>query len=318
MSALAEKRLAIVGPAGAALPWVEASLEFPELVVGAVVGSEPVPSAGAPRFARVWDMLESGWVPELAIVCTPPGERAEPAEPLLRASVDLLLDPPLASTPYEADHISSLAERFGRVALAASPYRTLPAVAEAHARIARGEIGRLCHLDVVLCGKQAAGSGWRGDPELGGGGVWMEYGPHALDVVESLAGPVRRIRMLSSESRQRAEVEDEVRVEAEHDAGLISSIRTSWNEHAAGPVARCTGDRGELLIGRAQTLLRDETGVEQVITAGCGERDGFRHALARFLRAVRCPELVPDSGAQTVAWLHAAYRSLRDARWELC
>ena len=317
MSALAEKRLAIVGPAEAALPWVDAILGFPELVLGAVVGSEPVPPAGAPRFARVSDLLESGRVPELAIVCTPPGERAEPAEPLLRASVDLLLDPPLASTPYEADRISSLAERCGRVLLAASPYRALPAVAESHARIARGEIGRLCQVEVVLCGKQAARSGWRGDPELAGGGVWMEYGPHALDLVESLAGPVRRIRMLCSESRQGAEVEDEVRVETEHDAGLIGSIRTSWNEHAAGPVARCAGDRDELVIGRAQTLLRAETDVERVISAGCEEQDGFRHALARFLRAVRCPERVPESGAQTVAWLHAAYRSLRDGRWEL-
>ena len=318
MSAVVQRSIALLGLGAAARSYLDALPEFPELVVQAVVEPRQV---GAPPGARVFtslaDLMRRGPVPDLAIVCTPPALHVELAEPLLRASVDVIVESPLATTPDDADRLSALAERVGRIALTAGPRSALPCIETARQRIAEGAIGRLCHLEVVLGAKRAAGRGWRADPEMAGGGVWMEYGSQALDLLERLAGPVRRIRMTRAESRQGSEVEDEVRVETEHEAGLIGAIRASWNEQPQRPTARCVGERGELVIGQAQTLLRDESGRETVIGSGCDERESARAVLAGFLRALRRPERFVDHGAENVAWIHAAYRGQRDGRWEL-
>jgi len=322
MSAVAEKSLALVGHGAAAREWLEAAAELPELRLAA--GVEPdsarraaLEARGVRAFASVAELVRALGAPDVAILCTPPALRLETAEPLLRAGTDLLIEPPLATVPDDADRIAELAERLDRVAMTVGRFRGEPALARAAERIARGAIGRLCALEVALAQKRDVGADWRGDPALSGGGAWLELGGDALDIAERVAGPVRRLRMLESAATQRAEVEDEARVEADHGDGLLSTLRLSWNEAPSRPIARCIGDRGELSIGWARTTLAREDGTREILPGVRDVHSAHLGVLTDFLRERRSRERSVDNGAQALAWLHAGYRSATSRRFEL-
>lgn len=319
MPAVLDKALALVGAGRAGRDWLEVLPEFPELSLAAVVDPDPERARGvrARGFGSVMAMLDAGLVPRVALLCTPPSLHLDLIEPLLRAGVDVLVEPPLATTPADADRIAEIAERSDRCAMTATRLRTAAAVAAARSRIAGGAIGRLCAVEISLGVKRDAREGWRGDPALSGGGAWMELGPDALDAIEAFAGPVRRIRVLESASLQRADVEDEVRVETEHDGGVLGILRVSWNDQSARPIARCIGDRGEIALGRAQTVLRGEDGCEEILAGAIDSSTALATVLNDFLRECRGRERRVDSGAQTLAWIHAGYRSVATRRWEL-
>ena len=319
MPAVLDKTLALVGAGRAGRDWLEILPEFPEITLAAAVDpdAERLRGVRARGFASVAAMLDAGLVPRVAILCTPPSLHLDLIEPMLRAGVDVLVEPPLATTPADADRIAELAERSDRCATTATRLRTASAVAAARTRISGGAIGRLCAVEISLGVKRDAREGWRGDPALSGGGAWMELGPDALDAVEAFAGPVRRIRVLESASLQRADVEDEVRVETEHDGGVLGILRVSWNDQASRPIARCVGDRGEITLGRAQTVLRSEDGGEEILAGALDSSTALATVLNDFLRECRGRERRVDSGAQTLAWIHAGYRSVATRRWEL-
>jgi len=322
MSAVSEKSFAIVGLGAAARDWLECAAELPELQLAAGVDPDPARRAeltvgGVRAFASVDELLAVAGAPHVAILCTPPALRLELAEPLLRAGVDLLIEPPLATVPDDADRIAELAERSDRLAMTIGRFRDDRGLRDAAARVSAGAVGRLAAVEVALSAKRDARAGWRGDPALSGGGVWLELGGDALEIVEALAGPVQRLRMLESARVQGGEVEDEVRIETEHAGGVVGLVRLSWNEHLQRPLARCIGDRGELALGWAQSRLSREDGEREVI-AGPRDPSAMRlEVLRHFLAERRSRERRIDPGAQSLAWLHAAYRSFSTRRFEI-
>jgi predicted dehydrogenase len=320
MSAVAEKKLAIVGLGAASRPYLEALEVFPELrLVAAIEPDARRRRAHAGRGTRIFesvaDLLRYRAVPDLAIVCSPSATHTETSVALLRAGSDLLVESPLATTPHDADCIESAAERLGRVLVTAAPFRSSLAVVEARNAIAAGRIGRLQGIQATLASKRDAGDGWRADPSLSGGGVWMELGPAALDVAEALAGSTERIRMIVCAQRQGAGIEDEVVVETHHTDDVIARMHLNWNRETTVPIARCIGDRGEILIGWTQTVLRTSE-TSEAISVGHDETALCQAIIADALRRRLDSDPPIDHGAQAVAWIHAAYRSLRDRSWQ--
>lgn len=317
--AVREKRVVIVGLGRAARGWVELLPALPELQPCGIVEPETSRALGAralavPVFPDLTTLLESDARPELALVCTPPASHLEIAERLLAAGIDLLLEPPLATTPEEAARIGATALRRGRSAATVARFRAARAVAEARRAIEAGRIGRLVGVEVALGEKRDPDASWRGDPSISGGGVWMQRGTDALDLLETLAGPLEAIRMTEECRQHGADVEDAARLETLHAAGVVAQIELSWNGASAAPLARCIGSQAELLVGTAQTAILHGEGDERVAD-GYDESQALGNALGAFLLE-RARGAAADRGARSVAWIHAAYRSLRSGRFE--
>jgi predicted dehydrogenase len=320
MSAVAQKDVAVLGLGEAAVPYLDALESFPELRLIAVVDPDEQPDrASFPdhtfAFRSVEQMLHNRRVPDVAVICAPPATRADLAIPLLLAGVDLLVESPLATMPEDADWIDATAERLGRVLVTAAPFRASLAVLEAKVAIAAGRIGKLLGVEAVLSAKRDARNGWRADPMLSGGGVWMDLGPSALDVVEALIGPLERIRMLECRQEQAGGVEDEAVVETSHGRRGSARILLSWNKKLVEPIARCIGESGEILIGWSQAVLRS-CGHDEVLSSGHDQATACRALLTGVLKRRLEPQPTPDHGALAVSWIHAAYRSLRDKAWQ--
>jgi predicted dehydrogenase len=317
MSARVEKRFAVIGSLHAARFFLDVLPEFPELVLDAVVSPEAPEPGSAPRlrhFQSLDDLIRYRALPDVALLCTPPGDHLEAGRSLLRVGADLVVIPPLATRFEDAEELLEFAERAGRELTTAIPSRLSPALLGARVELDSGHIGSLHYVGVSLSEKRDLRASWRCDPERAGGGVWMQLGPQALDIVELLCGPIEQIRMLESHSKQGASVEDEVRVECDHGGGRHSRIALSWNEQWTDPIAHCVGGDAELLVGKSQTVLRRD-GRDRGCGPGYDPRDACRALLAEHLRR-RCSLEPPiDTGPQTVAWLESAYHTLRSRQW---
>ena len=317
MSARVEKKFAVIGSMHAARFFLDVLPEFPELLLDAVVSPEaPAPGDGPPvrHFESLDDLIRYRALPDVALLCNPPGDHLEAGTALLRVGTDLLVLPPLATRFEDAEQLLEFAERAGRELTTAIPSRLSPALLGARIELDSGRIGSLHYVGVSLSEKRDPRASWRSDPERSGGGVWMQLGPQALDIVELLCGPVVRIRMLEMHSKQGGGVEDEVRVECDHGAGLHSRIALSWNEQWTDPIAHCVADGVELLVGTNQTVVRRD-GRDRVCGPGYDPRDACRALVSEHLRR-RCSLEPPiDTGPETVAWLESAYHTLRSERW---
>lgn len=319
MTATVEKRIALVGASIAATEYLEVARDFPELSVESLVEEDAERAAhsafsGLRHFSCVDDLLRYRAVPDVAVVCTPPGDHFEDCAPLLISGADLIVHTPLATDVVEAERLLELAERAGRELTTATPYRMCPAVAAGAELLKVGRIGAIRYLEIILSEKRDPAASWRGDPARSGGGVWMQLGPHSLDLAEELAGPVRKIRMPELQGRENAAVEDEVLVETDHGDGLVARHRLSWREERPEPLVRVVGDRGELEIGQTQTMLKGD-GPPEPVGPGSDPRTALSALVVEHLRR-RCSLHPPiDSGAETVGWIETAYRSVRDQRW---
>ncbi len=170
-------------------------------------------------------------------------------------------------------------------------------------------------MEVELARDVDARNGWWGDSALSGGGAWMDLGLYGLDLVEALAGPVDRLRLVEVKREQETAVEDEVAVDAIHPHRVRSRLRLSWNGKSQAPLAHCVGTDGDLLVGRDQTILRNEAG-ERALSGGYDERTALRCSVGAFLYA-RTRHVVDDSSALAVSWLRAGYRSITSGRFEI-
>jgi predicted dehydrogenase len=302
MTALRQKRVAIIGSEESATAYRDVLSSFPELML------DP---AGA-----VEELLEGTVLADLALLCTAPARHLHEIDPLLRAGVDVLVKAPLALTQSEAIGIIERAERLARTVVTAAPLRVFDAVQKAGKLIEAGRIGRLTSIEITLSKKSASRPRGHRDSRVPVAGAWMDSGPDSLDLVEILAGPVERIRMLESKRRQGGSVEDEVLVDTEHGWGAVSRIRVSWNHEIPAPLARCRGECGEILIGWPQSLLctADE---KQAFAGAYDRREISRAVLEGFLGERMRPEPREDHGDQTLSWIEAGYRSLQNGRWEI-
>jgi len=206
MSALVEKTVAIVGLGRPAEHYLAALEDLYDTTLSAVVDPEAptrgrIHSPGLRAFRSVEELLEARAVPDLAVLCTPAPGRALHALDLLRSGADLLIAAPLALHEFEAELIAESAERLGRALLTAGPFRCCPVLAGVRELLDSGRVGTPRRIECALPPKEFARRG----PLLGENGSWLDLGVHALDLLESLAGPLDRIRIelrtSASESR---------------------------------------------------------------------------------------------------------------------
>ena len=135
---------------------------------------------------------------QFVVVVTPNHVHYEPAAMALDRGYDVVIDKPMTFSLEEAKSLQEKVESNGRVLALTHVYSGYPAVKEAKARIARGDIGTVRRVFVeysqgwlaqrieLLGGNNA---GWRTDPKMSGkGGCVGDIGTHAWHLSEYITG----------------------------------------------------------------------------------------------------------------------------------
>lgn len=129
---------------------------------------------------------------DIVYIATPPSSHHSLALQVAAAQKPCLIEKPFACTAWEALHI---VEAFGRVPVYVCHYRrSQHRWRVVKALLEDGHLGDLTAARIVYAGTPPAADGWRQDPAVAGGGLLMDLGPHQLDLLVFLLGPLSRLQ----------------------------------------------------------------------------------------------------------------------------
>ncbi len=325
MSAVPVLRLGLVGAGAIAHTHVQALAGCAEVRVVAVADTRfeaartVADQAGCLAFADLNTMLASVEL-DAALVCIPPVAHADVVCQLLAAGLHVLCEKPWAVNLVEARRMLAAAHDWGRVLTMASKFRFVADVVRARDVIDSGLLGPIILYENVFTASLEMRNRWNSDRRISGGGVLIDNGPHAADLMRYLLGPVAEVVASVAPQVQGLDVEETVQVLARNTAGVLARVELSWS--MAQPVdyfVRVHGRDGMLSIGWKGSSYRLFGGGDAVsLGSGYDKVAAFRAQLVNFARAIAGVEplhVTADDALASVAVIDAAYDSILHRRW---
>ena len=169
-------------------------------------------------------------------------------------------------------------------------------------------------------GCACSGGGADGTPDVSGGGVLMDNGPHSVDIARCLLGPIERVHALAAPPIQDLGVEDTARLHFLTRAGAFGSVDLSWSVDKAGEdYVKVYGTGGTLLLGWQSSRSR-KTGDSEWTRFGSGyqKATAFADLISNFVGVIlgtASPRIEMEDALASVEVIEAAYRSLAQDTW---
>ena len=202
---------------------------------------------GAPAwYDSVEDLLKDPEV-DVVHVATPVYLHREFVVGAARAGKHVLCEKPMALNAREAEEMVRACREAGVVLMVAFVLRFHPGlrvVRDLLGRIGRPVLGR---VQLLKLAPREHGS-WRLDPELSGGGVLMDIGSHALDLLFLLFGDVKAIWADLGNRAFDWPVEDTARVGLRFMGGCLGEAFLSFGVPRMGRFLEVYGTEGSLFV----------------------------------------------------------------------
>jgi predicted dehydrogenase len=263
--------------------------------------------------------LLHGAAPELVVVATPPVRHAQHVVACLERGTHVLCEKPYAVSGDEVAAIAATRRDAGAVlAPMASKYRYDRAVRRARSLVDEGAIGTLRSLRIRFAQDVDMSSRWNARPEISGGGVLMDNGPHAFDLAHLFLGPLASISARRGEGAGALAVEDSVHLSAVAARGGTFEAYLSWSDATHAPYfLELSGSAGTLEVGwNDSRLTRDDTADSVSVGEGFDGPGAIRAQLDDVLRAIETgtrPQGTFDDAMANVMAIAAAYRAMEAA-----
>ncbi len=253
----------IVGTGLSATMHVQALAQVPGVRVVAVAGTSQekadafalqhrIPGA----FARFEDLLATPGLQAIHL-CTPPFAREEYAKTAAGAGIHVLIEKPMARNVAEADRIIAACESAGVVLGALFQFRFTPLPRQIKRDLDGGRLGRIfladCYAKWWREPAYYASSAWRGRRDLEGGAVLINQAIHSIDLLQWLAGPVRRIAGRVKTAVHLIEMEDVATATLEFASGALGTLVASTATYPGySERIELHGDGGSLILNQGQ------------------------------------------------------------------
>jgi len=181
--------------------------------------------------------------------------------------------------------------------------------------LATGSLGRILTFRVMFGGQLNMAGTWYVRPELSGGGVIMDNGPHAIDLIRHLLGEIGEITAEATDSQSYG-VEDTGKLIVRLENGTVGTVDLSW--------AMAVPSRAYLeIFGEHGALLADLEGVTYKYKAWkdwkrlsnrSGTEEAFARQIGHFLDAIgrqRNPVVTSEDGLKVQVLIDAVYETMR-------
>lgn len=250
---------------------------------------------------------------EGASICTVPATHREIALDCLRAGVHVLCEKPLAVSLSEAQEIVAEAAKANRLVLTAFKFRFHDEVRQAKALLEKHALGRILSFRVMFGGALDVEGSWHTRRALSGGGVIMDNGPHAVDLLRFLFGEIDSV---SAEAGPGRDVEETAQLQVGVRGGPMGVVDLSWQTGVPSPAyLEIYGEQGtlQLDLDGLSVRYREWTRWKRVANR-VDVKEAFARQLVHFSDAIlgRRPETVlSQDGLRAQAVIEAAYASLR-------
>jgi predicted dehydrogenase len=287
------------------------------------------------------DLLSDGI--DAVVVATPPASHAEIGLAAIAAGKHVLMEKPFTPTLGEARALRDAARDAGIVHMMNLQDRFIPAYWETHRFVQSGYLGKLVAADILvarnprdyLSGTKASDSklAWFTDGSQGGGILANSNGPHLVDRLRWLCGPVVEVAAETFVGQPNLTLKDGRRVEnitapdgfavllrfANGAVGTLRGVPIPYHGDTNG--LELHGDRGSLVVG-PDLILRGATSEDQGLKElpVPGDPDERLTIATRFVEAIQRGGPAPnpnfDDGFAMQAILDATQRAASSGRWE--
>jgi predicted dehydrogenase len=256
---------------------------------------------------------------EAVVICTPPVTHLDLATRFIGRGVHVLSEKPLAVDRHGARTMVAAADEAGVLLTMATKFRFCDDVNRAALLVAEGRVGGVRLVENAFTSRVDMSNRWNADPAVSGGGVIADNGPHAVDLLRHLLGPVSEVLAVESCRPPGFIVEDTARLHVRTEAGVDAHIDLSWSiDKSLADFLRIYGTLGEIRVGWQESAWRVYGEDWKSIGGGYAKFPAMRGALDAFCRAVRgrSPLVVTaDDAVAASTCIDAAYESLRVGGW---
>ena len=258
--------------------------------------------------------------PEIVVVCVPPISHPEVTIYALQHGANVLCEKPFAIDTRSALRMVEVAEHNNRYLTMASKFRFVEDVAKAREMVLHGLIGRIVLCEIAFCARADMGGRWPSNPKISGGGVLIDNGSHAVDIIRYLLGPIRRVQGQHGRNVQGLSVEDTTMVFVETVDGVWGRIDLSWSIEKNHNAFICMhGSEGMIVIGwNASRYRRYDTKEWTQFGGGYNKLTAFVQQHRNFIDCVHGkanPIINAEDSLESVRVIEVAYKSAHDNKW---
>jgi predicted dehydrogenase len=147
-------------------------------------------------FTRWQDLIEKAR-PSIVAITTPPNLHRDIALAAFEAGADVLCEKPLAMDRGQAEAMVAAAAKHRRVAMTCFNWRYPVAMQAMHERLARGDVGRVLHVNArwysATFANETTAATWRMDSQQAGPGAMGDMGVHVIDLLRWNLGEIARV-----------------------------------------------------------------------------------------------------------------------------
>ena len=201
-------------------------------------------------------------------VATPPSSHKEYTMKAAKAGKPVYVEKPMAVTPDAAREMVEFCEHHGVPLFVAYYRRALPRFLHVKELLDSGRIGtpRAVTTQLWQPPRPAGSDGWRVDPEVAGGGYFMDLASHTLDFLDYLLGPVAEVAGHAHNQTGLYSAEDVTSASFRYASGVLGSGVWSFAAGTRRDVTELVGSAGSIRFSSFTTEpieLETEEGVEQ-------------------------------------------------------
>jgi predicted dehydrogenase len=273
-------------------------------------------SFGCKSYESVDQFLSANKHADCAILCAYPSENPEIACKLMQRRIHVLCEQPFALDSATAEKMLDVSRAYGVHLMMGSRFRHVADVIHARGLIQAGILGQVLEFEGDFRDVVDMRNRWNIQHSVSGGGVLMDRGCDAVDLVRHLFGPIQDIQAEESRRIQSPDVEDTVRLQVLTESGVIGSIHLSWVLKGAGDnYVRVYGTQGNLCLGWKKSIYRPNGAVDWIAFGdGYSTTKALTLQLSNFINSiadVEAPEMNAEDELECVRAIEEAYKSLR-------
>jgi predicted dehydrogenase len=318
-------RFGIVGTGAVAQSYVQAFEHCEEARVAGVadIRAEAAEATAERLHCRSYESYErmaEDCQLDAVIVCTPPVSHSEVCIHFLEKKIHVLCEKPLSINTPQALKMLAAAKKAEVKLTMASKFRYVQDVVRAKSLVASGSLGELLLFENVFTSRVDMSSRWNSRPEISGGGVLIDNGTHALDLMRYFLGALAEVHVVEGKRSQNPRVEDTVAVFVRSVSGVIGNIDLSWSvaKHRDSYLD-IYGSHGAISVGWKESKhLNYSRGEWVVFGHGYNKLQAFHDQIENFSRAIRGQEPLVITDEDAIASVHvveSAYRALHRNQW---
>ncbi|MFD0695121.1 Gfo/Idh/MocA family protein [Paenibacillus sp. GCM10027628] len=201
-------------------------------------------------------------------VATPPAFHREYALLAAKAGKPVYVEKPMARNYKECLDMLNACEAAGVPLYVAYYRRGLPRFAHIKEVLDSGTIGDIRFVQSVQLQTQRVSEGqalpWRMQPELSGGGLFVDLASHTLDILDYLLGPIGEVKGFAVNQSGQHQVEDLVTTTYAFESGVIGTGAWCFSSYTRSDMNEIIGSRGKISFSTFGEDVRIELADGQV------------------------------------------------------